>query len=248
MAVLGADTVRAPAYRLSSLLGRKLIASDGEIGEVNDFYFDDNAWRLAYLVVHTSSEFDGRRLLMDPQWIVLPSTASDASATGAIRVDATCAEILASPDYTEDPPVSEQKAHDERLHPRFLWFPRLDGGKLALRPMGAPAEDLAVDEEEAREKGHNPHLRSFVEVRGYAVLAAGVVEEVVGHVLDLAVSECGPEVTQILINTGLGQSGDILTVEPEDVGRIDWHDLRVHLHRSHAELTLPKEHGRRGDC
>ena len=40
---------------LKSICGDKLGASDGEIGHVKDFYFDDHRWVVRYLVADTGS-------------------------------------------------------------------------------------------------------------------------------------------------------------------------------------------------
>ena len=39
-------------------------ATDGHIGHVKDFYFDDDAWVIRYLVVDTGSWLSGRKVLI----------------------------------------------------------------------------------------------------------------------------------------------------------------------------------------
>ena len=39
-------------------------ATDGDIGRVKDFYFDDDAWVVRYLVVDTGAWLLGRRVLI----------------------------------------------------------------------------------------------------------------------------------------------------------------------------------------
>ncbi|OIQ77322.1 hypothetical protein GALL_409830 [mine drainage metagenome] len=41
-------------------------ATDGEIGHVTDFYFDDEAWVIRYLVVETGSWIMTRKVLISP--------------------------------------------------------------------------------------------------------------------------------------------------------------------------------------
>jgi len=36
---------------ITSLLGSRMEATDGEIGKVDDFYFDDESWTIRYLVL-----------------------------------------------------------------------------------------------------------------------------------------------------------------------------------------------------
>jgi hypothetical protein len=40
---------------VKQLCGEKLAASDGQIGRVKDFYFDDQNWVVRYLVADTGS-------------------------------------------------------------------------------------------------------------------------------------------------------------------------------------------------
>ena len=51
---------------VEKLFEDKLGASDGEIGHVNDFYFDDQNWAVRYLVADTGSWMPGRLVLISP--------------------------------------------------------------------------------------------------------------------------------------------------------------------------------------
>ncbi len=228
-----------PIYRASSLLGRKISTSDGEVGTLYDVHFSDHTWLVEHLIVETGTYFHHRRLIVDPSLILPAIEPFDPAAPGEVLLDATRDAILASPDYATDPSVADQKANDPRLHPRFLWMPAGDSTKLVSRPLGAPAEDLEVNDAEAFARGHNPHLRSFREVRGYAVYASGTSEVVLGHVKDLMVMSESHSIVQMLINMGNGLPEDELAVQPCDVDRIDWADVHVYLHRTHAEMDVP---------
>ena len=48
------------------LYGKKLGATDGDIGHVEDFYFDDKTWVVRYLVANTGSWLVGRQVLLTP--------------------------------------------------------------------------------------------------------------------------------------------------------------------------------------
>src|SRR6516164_5278185 len=51
---------------IKQLYGLKLHASDGEIGHVKDFYFDDQKWVVRYAVVDTGPWLLGRLVLIAP--------------------------------------------------------------------------------------------------------------------------------------------------------------------------------------
>ena len=51
---------------LNGLKGFKVSATDGIIGTVANFLFDDKDWAIRYLVVETGGFFDDRRVLISP--------------------------------------------------------------------------------------------------------------------------------------------------------------------------------------
>jgi hypothetical protein len=51
---------------LRQLYGKKLGASDGDIGHVKDFYFNDQQWGIRYVVAGTGSWLSGRLVLIPP--------------------------------------------------------------------------------------------------------------------------------------------------------------------------------------
>ncbi|MEX6664369.1 PRC-barrel domain-containing protein [Pseudomonas sp. W2-17] len=61
---------------MRDLEGFTLAAIDGNIGDVNDFYFDNEAWVIRYLVVETGSWLFGGQVLISPFSTELPDWAS----------------------------------------------------------------------------------------------------------------------------------------------------------------------------
>lgn len=52
-----------------AICGYKIKADDGEIGAVNDFIFNEQDWRIHYLVIDTGKWLSGRKVLISPTWI-----------------------------------------------------------------------------------------------------------------------------------------------------------------------------------
>ena len=48
----------------SSITGYAIAASDGDLGTVSDFLFDDTSWLVRWLVVDTSHWLSGRKVLV----------------------------------------------------------------------------------------------------------------------------------------------------------------------------------------
>jgi hypothetical protein len=55
-------------HKTSFIKGFHLLATDGEIGHVDDFLVDES-WNLRYLVVDTSNQLGGRWVLISPRTI-----------------------------------------------------------------------------------------------------------------------------------------------------------------------------------
>jgi len=51
------------------VIGYKIGATDGDVGTVKNFLFEDSTWTIRYLVVNTHNWWPGKRILVPPQWI-----------------------------------------------------------------------------------------------------------------------------------------------------------------------------------
>jgi uncharacterized protein YrrD len=94
--------------KAEALKGYKLLSRDGEIGKINEFYFNDQRWNIRYLVANTGNWLTSRQVLISP------------SALGAVNkeaqnlaIDLTKKQIEDSPSVDSDRPVSRQS--DEPL-------------------------------------------------------------------------------------------------------------------------------------
>ena len=52
--------------RIEDLRGFELHATDGDLGAVTEFYFDDLDWTVLYMVVDSGAWLPGRRVLVSP--------------------------------------------------------------------------------------------------------------------------------------------------------------------------------------
>ena len=70
-------------------------ATDGEIGSIQDMYFDDDAWVLRYFVVETGSWLSSRKVLISPlsvqqpDWVgkTLPVSITKAQVSNSPAID-----------------------------------------------------------------------------------------------------------------------------------------------------------------
>ena len=93
--------------KAKDLKGYKLESLDGNIGSVQEFYFDDQYWTVRYLVANSGSWLSGKQVLISPFALV-----SIDRAGKHIGVDLSKRQIENSPSLETDKPVSRQFEDD----------------------------------------------------------------------------------------------------------------------------------------
>ncbi|MEO8717454.1 MAG: PRC-barrel domain-containing protein [Burkholderiales bacterium] len=84
-------------------------ATDGVIGHVKDFYFDEETWAIRYMIVNTSNWWLGHQVLIAPQWI---KDVSWSEAT--VAVDLTRRAVKDGPPY--DSTAQLDRKQEARLY------------------------------------------------------------------------------------------------------------------------------------
>src|ERR1700722_18708528 len=84
---------------INGLIGSRMEAIDGKVGKVDDFYFDDQVWLIAYLIVKTGNWLSGRKVLISPAALI-----KGADRHGTFSVTLTREQIVNGPDIHSDKP------------------------------------------------------------------------------------------------------------------------------------------------
>ncbi len=152
---------------LNEMRGFTVNATDGQIGKVKDFYFDDRTWKLRYVVVALGNAAPGRNVLILPQ-----SLEKTGEWTNSLSLNITREQVEKSPDTDTDMPVSRQHEIAVRHHygadVYFSWGEGLMGShNIDLSEYAAPEMTRNKDGKE-----FDPHLNSFRGVIGFQVRAA----------------------------------------------------------------------------
>ncbi len=191
-----------------SLRDYHIRATDGNVGRVKDFFFDEQEWLIRYVVVDTSEWLAGRTVLLVPDILGSPT------AEGKILpVDLTREQVRNSPDVDTEKPVSRQNEFD--LFDYYGWSPYWGGGQAAIS------------------RGGDPNLRNMREVAGYSIAA---LDGKVGHVEDFILSDEEWIVRYLVVNAGAWLSGKRVLVSPEWVREILWRDRTVLLELAREEI------------
>ena len=80
-------------HKVKDLQGDAIVAEDGEVGSVDDLYFDDSDWDIRYLVVNARRWIPGRKYLVSPIAIDRERPLDE----GDIRLDLTREQISRCP-------------------------------------------------------------------------------------------------------------------------------------------------------
>lgn len=208
---------------LKELYGYTVRAIDGEIGQVVDFYFDDQEWIVRYLVVDTGNWLDRHRVLLSVNALDQPKWAQQA-----LPVLLTIKQVKQSPDIATDKPVSRQM--EEELHDHYGWSPYWRPGIPAIGLGAAALAQVVIDstsEEEATAGATiDPHLRSSREIIHYHVQAS---DGEVGKVEDFIADDESWRLCYLVIDTGGWLSGRQVLLAPAWTEEIDWAGRKIHL-------------------
>lgn len=107
----------------SEVSGYGVRATDGELGHVEDFLFDDVSWAIRYLVIDTSNWWLGKHVLVAPRWI-RQIAWEDRSVTASVRRH----RLKNAPEYHRAEHVDRQweAAYYRHLQQPGYW---IDGGE-----------------------------------------------------------------------------------------------------------------------
>ena len=225
---------------LSDLHGRTLGATDGPIGHVKDFYFDDTSWVIRYVVADTGNWLPGRLVLLPPRVFGDDALGPVDASTAVLAVHLSRHRIETSPSIDAHRPVSRQT--EVAYYSHFGWpayWPDFGIGVIA----GIPAVKLPPVPGHSLHHGHlqrdDVHLRSTGAVTGYHLQATdGPIGTVRGFLMD------APTWTlrELLVDTGPWYAPKLISVPTVHVTRLDHATSAVHVDLSLLELRQTHRH------
>jgi hypothetical protein len=221
---------------LTDLRGSAIVATDGDLGSVYDFYFDDHFWHVRYIVVDTGKWLPGRRVLLSPGLLGTAAPASDDATSGRLYVNLTREQMRECPGIDTDPPVSR------RLHAELATSQKWPA---FLSPAATPDPGTLADEgasADADRKGsseQDPDLRSFTEVCGYGIEAS---DGKIGHVEDFIVDDGIWVIRYFVVDTKNWLPGRKVLAWPQAIRSVSWTERRVHVDLDRATIKSSPEY------
>lgn len=200
-------------YNLKSLVDCKIQAIDGELGKMDEFYFDDRTWVIRYMIVDTSNWISGKRVLLSPTVIQQPDMANKQ-----ILVRLTKNQIQDSPDIDTKRLVSHQTSHD---FSDVDYWPAY--GMATLPPPIVPVIGNLPKEDSGYT---DPHLRSTDDVIGYNISA---LDGELGHIDDIIINDDSWTIQYWIVKTKNWLPGKKVLISPQSINDISWEDEKVYV-------------------
>lgn len=223
------------------LIGYTIRASDGEVGQIVDFYFDDERWTVRYLVVSmgTDEAGAGSSVLLSPMAISLADFDNQQ-----IEINRTAEQVRDSPPRDTELPVSrewEERYADYFRQPYYwtgpgLWGPWGTPMQAAGAPYMSPDRLARLEAQDQPPSGN--HLRSANEVIGYSVEASNGSA---GRVEDLLVDDTSWKVHHIVVDTTSWWPGGEVLVPADLVAAIDWPRNEIKFDLSREDIRSRPE-------
>jgi hypothetical protein len=218
------------------LKGLVIRGTDGELGTVNDLYFDDVTWAIRYLTVDTGGWLGGRETLITPM-----SVAGVDWQSKRLDVALTKKQIENGPDIDTRKPVSRQQ---EAAYLSYYGYPYYWEGPYlwgaAYFPIGltAPAFSEPVADR-IRKESLDSHLRSSDVVSGYYIEA---LDGEIGHVDRFIVDEQAWAIRYLEVATRNWWPGKKVLLSPAWVQRVDWELSKVQVGVTQQSIQTCEEY------
>ena len=226
--------------------GYAILATDGDVGHVREFYFDDDKWVVRYLVVESGSWLSHRKVLITPISVGRPDCAARV-----LPVSITRAQVKNSPDIDTDKPVSRQHEMDYLGYYGYpfywggagIWgintYPSMMTGSMGTtsgtvgydgaayaehsQAQAQAAGSMTKADADRRESG-DPHLRSCEAVMKYHIEAT---DGGVGHVQSMLFDDETWAIRYLIVNTSNWWLGHEVLIAPPLIESVSWGERSV---------------------
>lgn len=243
---------------VNELKGFKIVAADGDIGEVEQFYFDDEWWTLRYIVVNTGNWLSGRQVLISPFSVMHVDRKHRK-----LQITLTQNQVEKSPQLDIHKQISRQMeaayadyyGYPYYWRSQFLWAAEERTGLTSRRSatvtaLAAPyatapvvaATDCSTPAEasaEMHDLAEDVHLRSTQEVSSYHIAAT---DGGIGHAEDFIVEDDSWTIRYLVIDTRNWLPGKKVLVSPQWISLIDWAQGKVHVNLSREGVKQSPEY------
>ena len=203
-------------HRLNELQNYAIWAADGEIGSLEEAYFDDSTWTVRYLVVNSSEHLDKDRVLVSSVAIgTIDVQKQDVS------VEISRSQLQGSPILPRGEGVSRKYEAD---YYRYFGWPPYWESRSASGRSPSPAEPNSHSAANAQGNESGDRLRNSAEVAGYRISAE---DDEIGRAVDFVFDDKKWNICYFEIDTGRLLPGKRVLLNPAWIKEIDWRSKNV---------------------
>jgi sporulation protein YlmC with PRC-barrel domain len=198
---------------VKELFGYQILATDGDIGKVYDFFFDDETWTIRYLVVDIGTWLPERKVLLSPVALLKPE-----GRTHKFPIRLSKEQVRKSPDINVEKPVSMQ--YQIALHAYYGWP--------VFWPMSGytPVPPVTEEQPPFEPEKEDSHLRSIREVKGYHIQAT---DREIGHVEDFIANDADWNIRYMVVDTRNWLPGKWVLIPLTFITDVRWIDRSVYI-------------------
>jgi uncharacterized protein YrrD len=198
-----------------TLKGYALAATDGDIGTVEEFYFDDHHWTIRYLVADTVKWIKNHTVLISPHAL---ESIDDFNHRILLNISKRAVEL--SPTWDTDLPISQQ---DQTTYYGYYGYPLYWFGAYPWGDSpGFQKKSGSFDVD--KNKKWDPNLRSTRAIAGYRVEAA---DGEMGHVKDFIIDDQTWTIRYLEVETGSWLNRKRVLVETTSFKDIFWAESMI---------------------
>ena len=200
--------------KATDMYGYKIDATDGRIGKINDFLFDNTGWNVHYLVVETGLWLLVRKVLIPSIALCPPNTQMSIFPANLTKDQASD-----SPDIDTDKPVSLQ--HRVELDAYYWSIP------LPMDFYGMPdMVETPNDGQSGKSEHYEPHLQSTCHVAGYHIEATDCR---LGNIANFIVDDENWNIPYLIVDTINWLPSKWALVPTSRVTKINWKQKKVEV-------------------
>ncbi len=200
-------------FKASKFKGYGIEATDGDIGEVRGFYFDENNWDVYYMIIDAGSWYSSNTVILSTQAIDRVDSDNEK-----VFVNVTRDRIKNSPQADEDEPLSP--GYENRMTEYYGWSDR-----------------FAHQSTEAPQRGR--HYLNTHDVMGHYVEAS---DGSIGHIEDFIIDDADWSIRYMVVDTKNWWPGKKVLISPQWVSSFDWNNEKVFVDMTKDKIKSSPEY------
>ncbi len=201
----------------------RIHATDGDIGHVKEFYFDDKKWIIRYLIADTGNWLTGRKVLISPSALLKPDWKGKK-----FPVNLSKEQVMNSPSI--DFHLMVTREHEYELHKYYGW----------RRYWAEGAEELMAadaDPDHIPNQGDS-HLRSTDFLRGFYIHG---IDGDLGTLDDFIVDDDTWTIRYFVVGTQHWVTGKKVLVCPDWIREIDLPNRKIIVNLKREQILSGPE-------